>query len=128
MRTFLHLRVAVALFAAAIASESHSSDLLKLDGDGWYSWQIEGSQELEVYARIESGHPAELYIPNWDCGRRNPPRAHDLGVIAASDSVDWLRRFVDPRSDINSELLFTIAAHDDDVAYDYLEHLLSAEN
>ena len=128
MRTFLHLLFAVAMFAAAIASESHSSDLLKLDGDGWYSWQVEGIEDLEIYARIESGHPVELVVPSWNCGRFERPESRDLGTIAASDSVDWLRRFVDPDSDINSEILFTIVAHDDDVAYDYIEHLILAEN
>lgn len=128
MRTFLHLLFAVAMFAAAIASESHSSDLLKLDGDGWYSWQVEGIDDLQIYARVESGHPTRLIVPAWQCGHRKLPEAQDLGVISASDSVDWLRRFVDADSDINSELLFTIVAHDDDVAYDYIEHLILAEN
>lgn len=128
MKTFLHLVFVAAMFAATIASESHSSDLMKLDGDGWYTWQVEGDDDLEIFARIESGHPVELRVPAWNCGRFERPEAQDLGVISAADSVDWLRRFVDPNSDINTHLLFVIAAHDDDSAYDYIEHLLLAES
>lgn len=125
MKTFLHLACAIALFAAVVASESHSSDLLRLDGDGWYSWQVAGSDDLEIHALIESGKPVKLRLPSFECDRRDLPASHDLGMIAAADSVDWLRRFVDPRTDLGSQILFVIAAHDDDAAFAYLDHLLS---
>ena len=125
MRTFFHLAFAVALFAAAIASESHSSDLLKLDGDGWYSWQVEGPDQLEIHALIKAGRPVEFRVPSFDCGYRGLPESESLGIVSAAASVNWLRRFVDPHSDVGSQVLFVIAAHDDDEAFAYIDHLLS---
>ena len=125
MRTILHLAFAVALFAAAIASESHSSDLLQLDGDGWYSWQVEGPEPLEIHALIRAGRPVEFRVPKFDCGDRSLPESESIGIVSAAESVNWLRRFVDPRSDVGSHVLFIIAAHDDDSAFAYIDHLLS---
>lgn len=125
MRAFLHLAFAFALFAAAIASESHSSDLLKLDGDGWYSWSVADQDELEIHALISGGRPVELRVSSFECGRRDLPESENLGVVSAAESVNWLRRFVDPRSDVGSQVLFVIAAHDDDSAFVYIDHLLS---
>ena len=114
MRTFFHLAVAVALFAAAIASESHSSDLLRISEDGWYTWQVAGDERLEIYARIESGRPVEMRIPSFECNHRRglPDDARDLGPIAADESIAWLLRFVSPRSDVSSGVMAAIAAHD----------------
>lgn len=124
----MHLVFAVALFAAAIASESQSSDLLRITGDGWYAWQVAGDERLEIYARIESGRPVEMRIPLFECNRRRglPEDARDLGTISAQESIAWLRRFVSPGSDLSNDVMFVIAAHDDDAAYDFFEELLMA--
>mgnify|MGYP000317231782 CR=1 FL=1 len=50
MKTILHLLFAIALAAAAIASESHGSDLLRIDQDGWYAWRVAGDERAEVTA------------------------------------------------------------------------------
>lgn len=128
MKTFLHLAFVVALFAATIASESLSSDLLKLDGDGWYSWQVEGPDELEIHALIKGGKPVEFRMPGFECSHRDLPDSESLGVVSAAESVNWLRRFVDPRTSVGSQVLFVITAHDDDTAFAYIDHLLSAED
>ena len=111
MRSLLPLAFALALFAAGVASESHSSDLLRIDGDGWYSWQVEGDEELEIFARIESGRPLELRIPAMQCGRNDTPEADSLGTIGAAESVAWLGRFISPRSTVTSEVMAAISAH-----------------
>ena len=128
MKSLLTLALAAVLFVAAIGSETTASDLMGLSGDGWYKWQVEGTEALEIYAEVEDGRPVELRIASWDCGKRQYPEAEDLGVIAAGESVQWLRRFVNPWSDISHELLFAIAAHDDDEAFDYIDGLLMAED
>jgi hypothetical protein len=127
-KSFLTLALAAVLFAAAIGSETIGSDLLGVGDDGWYKWRVEGTEELEIYAEIEDGRPTELMIASFDCGKRHYPDAQDLGVVAAGESIHWLRRFVDPWSDVSNELLFAIAAHDDDEAFDYIDHLLMAED
>jgi hypothetical protein len=130
MRTFFHLAFAVALFAAAIASESYSSDLLRITGDGWYAWQVAGDERLEIYARIESGRPVEMRIPSFECNHRRglPDDVQDLGEIPAVESIAWLRRFIGPRSDLSHEVMFAIAAHDDDAAFRFFDKLLTAPN
>ena len=128
MKSFLTLALATVLFAAAIGSETIGSDLIGVGEDGWYKWQVEGHEALEIYAEIEDGRPTEFMIPRWHCGERDYPEAQDLGVVAAGESIHWLRRFVDPWSDVSNEVLFVIAAHDDDEAFDYIDHLLMAED
>ena len=128
MKSLTTLGLAAVLVAAAIGSETTASDLMGLGGDGWYKWQVEGTQELEIYAEIEDGRPTELIVTDWRCGNRHYPEAQDLGVIAASESIHWLRRFVDPWSDVSNEVLFAIAAHDADEAFEYIDDLLMAED
>lgn len=111
MRSLFSLTFAVVLFAAGIASESHSADLLRFDGDGWFAWQIAEDEELEIFARIESGRPREIRIPRWDCGRQDPPDAVNLGAVGAAESVAWLSRFIEPRSDVSNEVMAAISAH-----------------
>jgi hypothetical protein len=111
MRIFLHLAFAVALFAAGVASESRSSDLLQVTSDGWYSWHIAGTEDLEIHALIESGRPSEFYIPRLHCSRRNVPGSTDLGTIDAADSIAWLRRFIRPRTPATTGAMAAIAVH-----------------
>ena len=111
MKSILPLAFAMVLFAAGVGSESHSSDLLRIDGDGWYAWQVAGDEELEIYARIESGRPRELQIPSLQCGRKTTPDAEHLGTISATESVAWLGRFISPRSPVSSEVMAAISAH-----------------
>jgi hypothetical protein len=124
MKTCLHLVFAAMLFAAGVSSESHSSDLLRITGDGWYMWQVEGNDELEIHALIESGQPKEFMLPGLHCGRRTPPESTDLGVIDAEESIAWLQRFVAPRTAVSDEVLFVIVAHDNDDAFAVIERLL----
>jgi len=120
MKSLLHLVFAALLFAACISSESHSSDLLRITGDGWYMWQVEGNDDLEIHALIESGQPTEFVLPGIQCGRRTPPDSADLGVIAADESIAWLQRYIAPRSAVSSEVMAAIAAHATDSAVDVL--------
>ena len=127
MRSLISLAFAVVLFAACIASESYSSDLLRFDGDGWFAWQIAEDEELELYARIESGRPREIRIPRWDCGRQDPPAAESLGTVSAAESVAWLSRFIDPRSDISNEVMAAISAHPGGVGTRVLQDVVKSD-
>jgi len=124
MKTFLHLAFAAMLFAAGLASESHSSDLLRITNDGWYTWQVEGANDIEIYALIESGQPREFIIPSFHCGNRKIPESVDLGAIESNESIAWLQRFVAPRTVVSDEVLFVIVAHDSDDAFAVIERLL----
>ncbi len=124
MKVLLHLLLAAMLFAAGISSESHSSDLLRITGDGWYTWQVEGADDLEIHARFESGHLQEFIIPRFQCGHRRLPESTDLGVIDAGESIAWLRRFITPQTSISNEVLFVIVAHDNDEAFAVIDELL----
>lgn len=124
MKTFLHLAFAAMLFAACVTSESHSSDLLRITSDGWYMWQVEGNDDLEIHALIESGQPKEFVLPGFHCGRRTLPDSADLGVIGAEESIAWLQRFVAPQTAVSDEVLFVIVAHDNDDAFAVIERLL----
>jgi len=126
MKTFLHLAFAAMLFAACVTSESHSSDLLRMTSDGWYMWQVEGNDDLEIHALIESGQPKEFVLPGFHCGRRTLPDSADLGVIGAEESIAWLRRYITPASGVSSEVMAAIAAHSSDIAVGVLADVVKS--
>ena len=88
MKSFLTLAFAAVLFAAAVGSETHGSDLLGIGDDGWYRWQVEGTEALEIYAEVEDGRPTELIVTAWRCGKHHYPEAEDLGVARGQIGVD----------------------------------------
>jgi len=124
MRSLLSLAFAVTLFAAGIVSESHSSDLMRFDGEGWFAWQIAEDEELQIYVRIESGSPREIRVPRWDCGRHELPAAENLGIVDAAESVSWLSRFIEPRSDISNEFMAAISAHPGSIGTRVLQNVV----
>ena len=127
MKSILPLAFAVVLFAAGVASESHSSDLLRINDDGWYSWQVAGDAELEIYARIESGRPRELRISGMQCRRDDTPDAESLGTISATESVAWLSRFISPRSTVSSEVMAAISTHPDGAGTRILQDVVESD-
>ena len=116
MRSLLALAFAAVLFAAGVASESHSSDLLRVSEDGWYSWRVAGKEDLQINALIEAGRPQQLRIVDRGCNDDELPVTEDLGIVGADESVGWLRRFVSPRSSVSSGVLAAIAVHDNEAA------------
>jgi len=127
VKTVLRLVIVVALLAAAVSGESLGSDLLGIGDDGWYSWRVAGSDELVVYARIESGVPAELRLPGIQCPPRSLPDATDVGEVAATVSIGWLRRFVTPRSKVSTDVMAALAMHDSAEAVDALVGVLTSD-
>jgi len=128
MKAVLPLAFAIALFAAGVASESHSSDLLRVSGDGWYTWQVAGDDELRIFARVESGQARELRIPGLQCGRGDTPEAEDLGLIDAAESVAWLSRFISPPSDVTTEVMAAISAHPGGTGTQVLENVVRSDS
>jgi hypothetical protein len=128
MRTLFYLVFALALFTAGVASESRSSDLLQVSSDGWYSWQIEGDEDLEIHALIESGRPVEFYLPSLQCNRRNVPTSTDLGTIDAAESIAWLRRYISPRTEVTTEAMAAIAVHPGEEAVRVLRDVVVSDS
>jgi hypothetical protein len=127
VKPVLPLAFAIVLFAAGVTSESHGSDLLRISSDGWYTWQVRGDRQFDIYARIESGRPTEVLVPQLQCGRKAPPDASNLGLIDAAESVAWLGRFISPRSDVTSEVMAAISAHPGGAGTDILKNVVRSD-
>jgi hypothetical protein len=127
MRALLPLAFALALFTAGVASESRGSDLLQVASDGWYSWQVGGTEDLQIHALIESGRPVEFYLPSLQCYRRNVPTSADLGTISPAESIAWLRRFISPRTEVSSEVMAAISMHPGREAVEVLQDVVRSD-
>ena len=128
IRPLTHLLFAAVLFASVISSESHSSDLLKITEDGWYTWYVDTDDGLQIYSLIDSGRPTRVVVPAYDCGWKAVADATDLGAIDAAESIAWLRRFIAPRSDISSEVMAALSAHANEDAADALGQVLRSDS
>ena len=131
MKTAIRL-VLIALFiAAVITSESHGANFSVPANDGWYTWQVDGSDggELQVYALIESGRPSKFRVRGGSVCYSNfkfNVEATDLGMVEADESVAWLQGFIRPAGDLSSDAIIAISLHAGDLPFEIIDQILSA--
>jgi hypothetical protein len=131
MKTAIRLILIGLFIAAVITSESHSANFSVPTDDGWYTWQVDGSDggELRVYALIEAGRPSKFRVRGGSVCYSNfrfNGEATDLGMVEADQSVAWLQGFIRPAGDLSSDAIIAISLHAGDLPFEIIDQILSA--
>ncbi len=131
MKTAIRLVLIGLFIAAVITSESHRANFSVPADDGWYTWQVDGSDgtDLQVFALIESGRPAKFRVRGDSVcysDFRFDVEAIDLGNVEADDSVTWLQGFILPAGDLSSDAIIAISLHAGDLPFEIIDRILSA--
>jgi len=117
MKTALRIVVVVVLIAACISSESLSADFGGPASDGWHTWRVAAADggELQIYASIKSGKAVEFRLRSDSvCFDNFDIDATDLGLVEVDGSIDWLERYIEPRSELSSDAIMSISLHSGD--------------
>ena len=117
MKTAIRLIIIALLFAACISSESLSADFAGPAEDGWHTWRVQADDgsELEIFVSMLSGRAVELQVRGDSiCADKIDVNATDLGVIGIDESIDWLRHYIEPRSELSSDAIMAISLHSGD--------------
>ena len=95
-----------------------------LDGrNGGFSIDSENpflSDEVQIYARMDSGSPAKIRVLSSQCPVTTESAITDLGIANVDESVEWLTSYISPHTDISDEAITAIAMHAGDKARDTL--------
>ena len=131
MKTAIRLVLIGLFIAAVITSESHGANFKVPADDGWYTWQVDGSDggELQVYALIESGRPSKFRVRGGSVCYSNfkfNVESTDLGVVEADESVVWLQGFIRPAGELSSDAIIAISLHAGDLPFEIIDRILSA--
>jgi hypothetical protein len=78
------------------------------------------SDEVQIYARMDSGSPAEIRVLSSQCPVTTDSAITDLGIADGDESVEWMKSYVSPHTDISGEAITAIAMHAGDRARDTL--------
>jgi hypothetical protein len=135
LNRFSCLLLIVLLIAAGASSQIRAAEPLRLEGDGWYTWQIEsvGEYAEEIfYVQMKAGKPKEIEIAGRWCNSRNRsdqrhPEATDLGLLEADQSIDWFEQYIGTRSDLSSDALAAISMHESDRALKILIGIVESD-
>ena len=91
-----------------------------LDGrNGGFSVDSENpfpSDEIQIYARVDSGSPAKIRVLSSQCPVTTDSAITELGITNVDDSVEWLQQFISPNTNISDDAITAIAMHDGDKA------------
>lgn len=113
----MRLLLLALLVAACIASESLGAGFWDSTEDGWHTWQVPAADggELQIYVSMELGKPVKLRVQGDSiCSGHFEVEATDLGLVDVDQSIDWLQRYIEPRSKLGSEALMAISFHSGD--------------
>lgn len=117
MKTSVRLLLIALFVAACIASESLAAGDWGPTEDGWHTWQVAAADggELQIFVAMEMGRPVKLRLRGDSiCSGHFEVEATDLGVVEVDRSIDWLRRYTEPESELGSEVLMAISLHSGD--------------
>ena len=131
MKTAIRLVLIGLFIAAVITSESHGANFNVPANDGWYTWQVDGSDggDLQVYALIESGSPTKFRVRGGSVCYSNfnfNVDASDLGMIETDESIAWLQGYIRPAGDLSSDAIIAISLHAGDLPFEIIDQILSA--
>lgn len=104
------------------------ADLPMQLNDGWHSWTIDSERSATIYVRLELGELRELRSEQFNCLSGIPAGVTSHGIVSADENFHWFRRFVEDKSvsrRIRNSALFGIAQSDSDLAFRYLDTLIT---
>lgn len=112
----------------AIGSRDHRGCDLE-SGDVHYAGGCApGSREQRIFVLQRNGKPSDIRLLSAGCEVRSGTEIVDIGIIPTDTSVLWLRRIVEDMSltrSVREDALFVLAQSGVDIAYEYLDMLLS---
>jgi HEAT repeat protein len=78
------------------------------------------SDEIQIYARMDSGSPAKIRVLSSQCPVTTDSAITDLGIADGDESVEWLQQYISPHTNVSDEAITTVAMHAGDKARDTL--------
>lgn len=103
-----------------------------LDGrNGGFSVDSENpfpSDQIQIYARMESGSPDKIRVLSSQCPVTTDSAITDLGIANVDGSVDWLQQYISPHTKISDEAITAIAMHAGDEASQTLVDVAEADD
>jgi len=91
-----------------------------LDGrNGGFSIDSENpfpSDEVQIYALMDSGSPAKIRVLSSQCPVTSDSAITDLGIANVDESVDWLQQYISPHTNVSDDAITAIAMHAGDEA------------
>ena len=73
----------------------------------------EVAPHIQIYALMSAGKASKLRALSSQCPVSAQSEIIDLGIVESSDSVSWLARYVAPKSNVSSDALAAMSAHED---------------
>ncbi len=85
------------------------------------------SGEIQVYALIEAGQASKISVLSPHCEVVANTEISDLGSVSADDSIDWLRPYINAKSDVASDALAAISRHQGNYAFQVLAEVVESK-
>jgi len=85
------------------------------------------SGEIQVYVLIEAGQASKISVLSPQCEVMTKTEISDLGSISADDSIDWLRPYINAKSDVATDALAAISRHSGNYAFQVLAEVVESK-
>jgi hypothetical protein len=85
------------------------------------------SGDIQVYALIEAGQASKIAVLSPQCEVVANTEISDLGSVSADDSIDWLRPYINAKSDVASDALAAISRHQGNYAFQVLAEVVESQ-
>jgi len=84
------------------------------------------SGEIQVYVLIEAGRASKISVLSPQCEAVASTEISDLGSVSADDSIDWLKPYINTKSDVASDALAAISRHSGNYAFQVLTEVVES--
>ena len=128
MMKFLKLIMCGALLGAVISSNGVAANALVAKADGWHTWQVDEPGTAQIYVKMIKGVPTDFRVRNSHCQEPIKSEITDHGLVSAAENLDWFRAVIEGKHldmDVREEALFGLVLSESDVAFAYLDRLLT---
>jgi len=73
---------------------------------------VDESEQTQIYALVQGGEATKIRALSSQCPVTTTTDIIDLGIVESNDSVEWLERYVAPRTKMSTHALAAISIHD----------------
>jgi hypothetical protein len=82
--------------------------------------------DLQIYALMRSGKAVKLRTLSSQCAVTADSEITDLGFIDVDASINWLQRYIEPRSELSSDAIMSISLHSGDLPVTVLASIVKS--
>ena len=119
--------LAFVLFFLA-CTDGGAAEFAAPSADGWHVWQVQSSSSSrefdDIYVQMKDGAVSKIEIHTSNCYERNRGPLTELGVVPNSESVAWLKNFLDSDTRVSQGAIAALSVHAGDEAFTVLTDLL----